>query len=189
MKKPVNNTKTTTTTNSKVNNTTTSKTKVDEPKVLLRHELTREQKQDIKDAFDSIDSDGSGYLEVEELKLAMKALGIDNGKDDINRILEDMDRNKDGQISYDEFLNLLTLEITDKDHAEEIKRLHFNMADENTLKINFDSLRKLCDDLGEHVTDDEIREMIEEADTDNDAEVDANDFYNLMKKINVLGEH
>ena len=62
------------------------------------------------------------------------------------------------------------------------------MADEDSLKINFNSLRKMCDELGEHVTDDEIKEMIEEADTDNDAEVDENDFYNLMKKINVLEE-
>lgn len=186
MKRPVNNKLTNS--NNKSNQKSNNKNIQNEPKIIIKHDLTKEQKQDIKEAFDSIDTDGSGYLDVEELITAMKALGLDNGKDDVNRILEDMDKNKDGKISYEEFLKLLTIEITDKDHAEQIKKLHFIMADEDSLKINFNSLRKMCDELGEHVTDDEIKEMIEEADTDNDAEVDENDFYNLMKKINVLEE-
>ena len=83
----------------------------EEHHVILKNELTKEQKEEIKDAFDSIDTDGSGQLEVNELKIALEALGFDSRRDETNRIIDDMDKNKDGQISYDEFLSLLTLQI------------------------------------------------------------------------------
>eukprot|EP00340_Litonotus_pictus_P002313 CAMPEP_0170515634 /NCGR_PEP_ID=MMETSP0209-20121228/2046_1 /TAXON_ID=665100 ORGANISM="Litonotus pictus, Strain P1" /NCGR_SAMPLE_ID=MMETSP0209 /ASSEMBLY_ACC=CAM_ASM_000301 /LENGTH=172 /DNA_ID=CAMNT_0010800211 /DNA_START=5 /DNA_END=523 /DNA_ORIENTATION=- len=157
-----------------------------EAKVILKNELTPEQKQEIKDAFDAIDTDGSGKVDVAELKLALGALGMDSRKDETNRIVEDMDKNKDGQISYDEFLELLTLQITDNDHVGDIKRIYSNICGEKNDRINFDVLKSLCADLGEQINDDEIKEMIEEADLDRDGDVDENEFYNLMKKINVL---
>ena len=38
-------------------------------------ELTEEQKQEIKEAFDLFDTDGSGEIDSKELKVAMRALG------------------------------------------------------------------------------------------------------------------
>ena len=40
-------------------------------------ELTEEQKQEIKEAFDLFDTDGSGNIDVKELTIAMKALGCE----------------------------------------------------------------------------------------------------------------
>lgn len=38
-------------------------------------ELTNEQKQEIREAFDLFDTDGSGTIDAKELKVAMRALG------------------------------------------------------------------------------------------------------------------
>jgi len=40
-------------------------------------ELTEEQKQEIKEAFDLFDTDGSGSIDSKELKVAMRALGFE----------------------------------------------------------------------------------------------------------------
>ena len=40
----------------------------------LAKELTEEQKQEIKEAFDLFDTDGSGSIDSKELKVAMRAL-------------------------------------------------------------------------------------------------------------------
>ena len=37
--------------------------------------LTEEQKQEIREAFDLFDTDGSGTIDAKELKVAMRALG------------------------------------------------------------------------------------------------------------------
>ena len=40
-------------------------------------ELTEEQTQEIKEAFDLFDTDGSGSIDSKELKVAMRALGFE----------------------------------------------------------------------------------------------------------------
>ena len=42
-----------------------------------RAELSDEQKQEIKEAFDLFDTDKTGTIDYHELKVAMRALGFD----------------------------------------------------------------------------------------------------------------
>ena len=44
----------------------------------------------------------------------------------------------------------------------------------------------MTDSLGLNFTDKDLREMIEEADFDNDGEVSAEEFFQIMKKTNVF---
>jgi calcium-dependent protein kinase len=57
----------------------------------------------LQKAFTHFDTDRSGYIEVEELRVA---IGNDSAAAEasvINGILEEVDTDKDGRISYDEF--------------------------------------------------------------------------------------
>jgi len=45
-----------------------------------KKELTEEQKNEIKEAFDLFDTDGSGSIDSKELKVAMRALGFEPKK-------------------------------------------------------------------------------------------------------------
>lgn len=45
-------------------------------KAALKIELTEEQKQEIKEAFDLFDTDGSGTIDVKELKVWLYELSI-----------------------------------------------------------------------------------------------------------------
>lgn len=160
--------------------------KQEQSKIIFRNELTSDQKLEIKEAFDMIDIDKSGKLDINELKAALKALGLDNKNNDTNTIIELMDKNKDGLISFDEFIEIITIQITDKDHESQFIKIHEILSDDNSNKINVKSLAYICEELGEKISDDELKEMIEEADLDKDGEVDVNEFLSLMKKINVL---
>lgn len=60
------------------------------------------------------------------------------------------------------------------------------MCGEESEKLSTERLKELCKQLGEEITDDEVKEMIDEADLNKDGEVDDSEFLNLMKKINVL---
>ena len=48
-------------------------------------------------------------------------------------------------------------------------------------KISFKNLKKISKELGENHTDDEIQEMIDQADRDGDGEVNEEEFYRIMK--------
>jgi Ca2+-binding EF-hand superfamily protein len=43
-------------------------------------------------------------------------------------------------------------------------------------------LKKVCSELGEGLTDNEIQEMIDEADRDQDGKINIDEFYRVMKK-------
>lgn len=54
-----------------------------------RLELTEEQKQEIREAFDLFDTDGSGTIDAKELKVAMRALGFEPKKEEIKKVREE----------------------------------------------------------------------------------------------------
>ena len=54
--------------------------------------------------------------------------------------------------------------------------------DDNTGMISFRNLKRVSNELGENLTDDELQEMIEEADRDGDGLINEEEFYRVMKK-------
>merc|ERR1711879_589329 len=62
-------------------------------------ELTEEQKQEIKEAFDLFDTDGSGSIDSKELKVAMRALGFEP-KEEILKAFRLFDDDETGKISF-----------------------------------------------------------------------------------------
>merc|ERR1711908_19773 len=123
--------------------------------------LTDDQIQEIREAFDLFDTDGSGTIDAKELKVAMRALGLDAKKDEIRRMINDIDKDGSGTIDFNEF------------------RL---FDDDETGKISFKNLKRVAQELGENMTDEELQEMIDEADRDGDGEVNEEEFFRIMKR-------
>jgi len=57
-----------------------------------RPELTDEQKQEIKEAFDLFDTDKTGKIDYHELKVAMRALGFDVKKQEVQGLMNEYNR-------------------------------------------------------------------------------------------------
>lgn len=60
----------------------------------FRQELTQKQKKDIKEAFDLFDADGSGVIDIKELKVALRALGFEPRKDEIKKLISDLNNSE-----------------------------------------------------------------------------------------------
>ncbi|KAJ7961224.1 putative Calcium-dependent protein kinase [Quillaja saponaria] len=58
-------------------------------------------------AFSYFDKDGNGYIEPDELRDALMEDGADNCTDIANDIFQEVDTDKDGLISYDEFVAMM----------------------------------------------------------------------------------
>ena len=149
-------------------------------------ELTEEQKQEIKEAFDLFDTDGSGSIDAKELKVAMRALGFEPKKEEIRKMVQDADRNGTGIIDFAEFLEMMTAKIAERDPLEEIKKAFRLFDSEEKGKISFKDLKRVAKELGENMTDEELQEMIDEADRDGDGEINEDDFIRVMKKTNLF---
>ena len=154
------------------------KTSLARPK--KRSELTEEQKQEIKEAFDLFDTDGSGTIDAKELKVAMRALGFEPKKEEIRKMIADADRDGSGVIDFPEFLDMMTQKMAERDPREEMLKAFRLFDDDETGKISFKNLKRVAKELGENMTDEEIFEMIEETDKDGDSEISLEEFTNIM---------
>ncbi len=151
-----------------------------------RTELTEEQRQEIKEAFDLFDTDGSGNIDAKELKVAMRALGFEPKKDEIKKMISEMDADQNGVIDYNDFLELMTIKMAERDPMEEMMKAFRLFDEDDTGKISFKNLKRVAKELGENMADEEIQEMIDEADRDGDGEISEDEFFRIMKKTNLF---
>jgi len=145
-------------------------------------DLSDEQKADIKEAFALFDTQGTGLIDSKDLKVAMRALGFEPRKEEIKKMLKDVETDSSGKLSVDNFLLLMANKMSEKDSKEEILKAFKLFDDDETGKITFTNLKKVAVELGENLTDEELQEMIEEADRDGKGEVNQDDFLRIMKK-------
>lgn len=153
---------------------------VDKTKRKKRRELTEEQRQEIKDAFELFDTDKDKAITYHELKVAMRALGFDVKKADVLKILKDYDREATGKITFEDFNEVVTDWILDRDPQEEILKAFKLFDDDDSGKISLRNLRRVARELGENMSDEELRAMIEEFDKDGDGEINQDEFIAIM---------
>jgi centrin-1 len=165
---------------------TATKTTTQAPQKKVRSELSEEQRQEIKEAFDLFDSEGTGAIDAKELKVAMRALGFEPKKEEVRKILQDIDKSGDGIIKYEDFMDIMTQKMMERDPVEEMKKAFHLICEEGHDKITLKSLQKVAKELGENMTLEELQEMIEEADRDGDGEIGEEDFIKIMKKTNLF---
>uniref|UniRef100_A0A336JX52 CSON011499 protein n=2 Tax=Culicoides sonorensis TaxID=179676 RepID=A0A336JX52_CULSO len=105
-----------------------------------------------------------GHIDIKDLKVAIRAL--------------------DGtsKLSFQDFLTLMTSKIAEKDAKEEILKAFRLFDDDQTGVISFKNLKRVAKELGENLTDEELQEMIFEADRDGDGEINQDEFLRIMKK-------
>ena len=59
----------------------------------------------------------------------------------------------------------------------------FSLFDDDTTgAISFRNLKRVATELGENLTDEELQEMIDEADRDGDGLINEDEFFRVMKK-------
>ena len=148
----------------------------------IRNELTEEQKREIKEAFSTFEQTG---IEADELKSAMQALGFDVKNPDVQKILDKLDKYKK-PLSFEEYMDVMIDKDENKDPETEMRKAFKVLCEDGTDRITLKSLSKICADLGEKISDEELKEMINEANKGEDEEVSEEDFIKIMQKTGMF---
>jgi centrin-1 len=116
----------------------------------------------------------------------MRALGFEPRKEEVRKMINDIDRDGSGTIDFPEFLEMMSSKMAERDPREEIMKAFRLFDDDETGKISLKNLKRVSRELGENMTDEELSEMIEEADRDGDGEINEEEFLRIMKKTNLF---
>lgn len=155
------------------------------------YELNTNEMKEVNNAFDlNCSQDGEELLSSDDLKTAIRSLGFEPRADEIHNLLKKF-ANTTGKINRDSFHKIMALKMGsspgagDKCFNDEISKV-FNLLDlDKTGAITLENLRSIAKELNEELTDEELHEMIVEADLDGDYQINKQEFYNIMKKTSL----
>jgi centrin-1 len=156
------------------------------PSKYVRNGLTEDIVMEIKEAFDNYDTDKSGSISINELKEALLGMGIDAKASTLVAMMNEIDKDKSGNIDFEEFFNVITFQMGDSDSREDLWRV-YNLflgqdASQRGAKIGFQHLKRCFKEIHEEITDEELMDLIGKADNDRDGGVDFEEFYAFMTK-------
>ena len=156
------------------------------PRKSQRADLTEEQKLELQEAFNMFDTDGSGKIQANELRVALRALGFEPSKDELRRMITDVDKKGNGYLDFPQFMEAIVKKISEPDHDDEIEK-SFKLFDKNKDDyLDIEDLKYVADLIGETMSQEELNEMIKEADQDKDGKVTFADFKRVVQRASLF---
>jgi len=143
-------------------------------------QLTEEQIAEFKEAFSLFDKDGDGTITTKELGTVMRSLGQNPTEAELADMINEVDADGNGTIDFPEFLTMMARKMKDTDSEEEIAEAFKVFDKDGNGFISAAELRHIMTNLGEKLTDEEVDEMIREADIDGDGQINYEEFVKMM---------
>eukprot|EP00542_Grammatophora_oceanica_P019001 CAMPEP_0194048720 /NCGR_PEP_ID=MMETSP0009_2-20130614/28262_1 /TAXON_ID=210454 /ORGANISM="Grammatophora oceanica, Strain CCMP 410" /LENGTH=147 /DNA_ID=CAMNT_0038694671 /DNA_START=104 /DNA_END=547 /DNA_ORIENTATION=+ len=135
-------------------------------------QLSKLEEEEIKTAFSLFDLEKTGKVDVQAMRDTLEDSQSPRSVDMLQKLP------KSGQLTFDGFRNL----FTDKSkHPEgEMKRV-FELFDTNKKGfIALADLRRVAGELGEHMSEEELKDMVDRADPQGTGRVSFDNFQTIM---------
>ncbi|XP_062108251.1 calmodulin-like protein 8 isoform X2 [Humulus lupulus] len=145
--------------------------------------LSEEQIVEFKEAFCLFDKDGDGCITIEELATVIRSLDQNPTEEELQDMISEVDVDGNGTIEFAEFLNLMANKMKETDAEEELREAFKVFDKDQNGYISANELRHVMINLGEKLTDEEVEQMIREADLDGDGQVNYDEFVKMMMTI------
>ena len=84
-------------------------------------DFSLDQIEEFKEAFALFDKDGGGTISADELGVIMKSLGKNPTREELNRMIAEVDEDGSGEIEFPEFLQLMSKKLHRADSIEEMR--------------------------------------------------------------------
>ncbi|XP_073366923.1 calmodulin-3 isoform X2 [Aegilops tauschii subsp. strangulata] len=142
----------------------------------MADQLSEEQIGEFKEAFSLFDKDGDGSITTKELGTVMRSLGQNPTEAELQDMINEVDADGNGTIDFPEFLNLMARKMKDTDSEEELKEAFRVFDKDQNGFISAAELRQVMTNLGEKLSEEEVEEMVREADVDGDGQINYDEF-------------
>ncbi|RZC52260.1 hypothetical protein C5167_020686 [Papaver somniferum] len=149
----------------------------------MAESLTQDQIVEFQEVFCLFDKDGDGCITIEELATVIRSLDQNPTEEELQDMIKEVDGNGNGTIEFGEFLSLMARKMKETDAEEELQEAFKVFDKDQNGFISAPELRHVMINLGEKLTDEEVDQMIREADLDGDGQVNYEEFVRMMMAV------
>ena len=146
--------------------------------------LSEEEIEKIRDAFDVVDSRGRGKFDPKEFKANMESTGMHEKEPLIYAIFDELDTEeaeKNG-VTFDELIEAINNKLGNKNSKEGARRIFELFVDKkgsNTITLH--ALKKAANEFGQRMTNEQLKELFEKA-SRNGNEMTFEEFYKVINQ-------
>jgi len=111
---------------------------------VYKFKFTKEQNRDLQTAFEIFDKDGTGNIDIKDLKVILRALGFEPQEDEIKKLLSTINRSDDEEnnkkgfstntIDFEEFKKIMNNKLRESEEIESLRVGFFSFTDKDLPK-------------------------------------------------------
>ena len=144
-----------------------------------RTEYEEEDLTELKQAFDLFDKDGSETIKIDDAIQAMKRMKFDETNPVLFGILNELA--KEDVVSWETFSNHVQNRMTDRVETDGLKTIFDLFIDDPKHEtITFDTFKRICKEIGEELTEDELKHILSNT-VDNGDEMTFGEFCQYLR--------
>jgi calcium-dependent protein kinase len=147
--------------------------------IVMAHKSSTDDIMKLRKAFDQYDSSNDGEVTLSEFRLELSKQGT-YSDEEIEKMFASVDVNKEGTISYVEFL-AATLEAHGHIEEDRLAEAFDRIDSDDTGYISRKNLEGM---LGKEFTEERVDKLLAECDENNDGRIDFNEFYRAFRRSN-----
>nr|XP_027193895.1 caltractin-like [Dermatophagoides pteronyssinus] len=144
--------------------------------------LSQDELDEIRDAFKAFDTEGKGLIDPKDIAMTMKTIGFETKSPIVYNLICEIQRKYDKPIDFEMFIDSICACLGNRESKEGIRRIYNLFDDDKTGYITLKNLKRVCENLGEMITDDELHEIITRVDSTGEGHITFEDFYAIMMK-------
>lgn len=142
--------------------------------------LTEQQIKEFSFQFLLFDKDGDDHIATSELGTVIRSLGLYPTNLEVQGMIDLVDADRSGTLSLEDFLKLMSTQVSRVETEEDVRDAFrvFDKASDNF--ISAAELRHLLTNLGEKLSEEQVDELIADADVDSDHHINYEELIKMM---------
>ena len=139
--------------------------------------------ENLRQLFQSIDTDNSGFIEIAELEKALNSHNHQIGAQELKKIISELDYNGNQLINYTEFL-AATISVQKFLTHQKLEAIFRQFDIDGNNMITKENIKDAMSKMGREISDEEINEIMRKLDSSGDQAISLDEF----KKMIMEGE-
>ncbi|CAF3826258.1 unnamed protein product [Rotaria magnacalcarata] len=139
--------------------------------------FTSAKTEEFRHVFELFDKNGDGSIDANEIGQVMRSLGLNPTNKEITDLIAEVDKNGSNQrLDFQEFISFMSKHWHERDQEAELREAFRLFDRDNSGYITISELKQVMLNMGEKLNQEELEDMMREADVNKDGKLDYQEF-------------